>query len=82
MNKFIIGDLIYLPQGSYLYSDKNKLLAYTTTSPIVATYLGKEHVNHRVHKIEVYGNDAYVTDLDLERLNFARKDVYKTNTAN
>lgn len=82
MNKFIIGDLIYLPQGSCVYRDTNKLLGCTVDSPVVATYLGKERDDSHVHKIEVYGSDLYVTDLDIESLNFARKNVYKTNTVN
>ena len=81
MNKFIIGDLIYLPQGSCVYRDTNKLLGCTVNSPVVATYLGSEQDGY-IHKIEVYGSDLYVSDNEIETLNFARKDVYKTNTAN
>jgi hypothetical protein len=78
MNKFIIGDLIHIPQGFYVYQDQNKILGTTTNKPIVATYLGKEKYLE-MHKIEVYGFDMYLKEDDIDSLHCARQDVYQTN---
>lgn len=78
MNKFIIGDLVYLPQGSVLHRDENKILSYTIQKPTIATYLGQQHAT-QMHKIDIFGWTGFVTETEIETLNFARKDVHQVN---
>ena len=72
MNKFIVGDLIHIPQGVYLYNNSGVDI---TVKPTIGTYLGKKD-GEIYYRIDVFGNINWVTQYDLEQLNFARKDVY------
>ena len=72
MNKFIVGDLIHIPQGVYLYDDTGVVV---TQKPTIATYLGKKD-NEIYYKVDVFGNISWLTQHDIEQLNFVRKDVY------
>ncbi len=71
MSKFLAGDLIYLPQGTSLYNSIVK-------SPTIATYIGKPK-NEILHALDIFGSTCYISEMELETLNFVRKDVHQAN---
>ena len=79
MIKFIIGDLIHLPQSTLLYNNSRRTNSRLLDEPTIATYLGRDEDNFYLHKVDIFGTDYWMTDYDMETINFVRDDVYKTD---
>ena len=72
MNKFIVGDLIHIPQGTCMYTDSG---IDFVQKPTIGTYLGKKD-DELYYKVDVFGNINWISENEIEQLNFVRKDVH------
>lgn len=86
-NKFKTGDLIYIPQGIYLY-DKDRSdcgfhsIMIKTWYPTLAVYIGKQISSSGYHDVNIEGLEYFLSKEDIDILNFARvkEDVHQINT--
>lgn len=75
MNKFRAGDLIYIPQGLYLYNKEISgfhSIVLKTWYPSLGVYMGKKISSSGYSDINIEGQDFWINPEDMETLNFAR----------